>query len=257
MLGDYKGQFKLIFDTAQGTLLDTFGMELHELPLREKITIREKRAAATTTTTSSTSAAKSSNQWVLRTALPPAYRTSAAIGPSQVPTAWTEETYTALYTTIVSLISLSSGTLSEGRLDRSLKRLALDQSSPIDATDKLLARMQKDGYIVKVKDSSNNEEIIDWVVGPRGKVEVGKESVASMVRTVFTVGPQVEGLERKLNRSLGLGRGAGAGAGAGEGSNGGSGGANGAGTQQNGAPAVQEQRRRGRPRRAREDDDDE
>ena len=65
VLGDYKGQFKLIFDTAQGTLLDTFGMELHELPLREKITIREKRAAATTTTTSSTSAAKSSNQWVL------------------------------------------------------------------------------------------------------------------------------------------------------------------------------------------------
>jgi hypothetical protein len=69
--------------------------------------------------------------------------------------------------------------------------------TPIDKTDKLLARLCKEGYLVRTKESDGNEEIVEFMVGPRGKVEVGSSGVAGLVREVY-------------------GRGRGAGAGAGE-----------------------------------------
>jgi hypothetical protein len=148
---------------------------------------------------------------------------------------------------VVSLIRLSNGTLPEGKLERYMKRMNADQTTPLDITEKVLARMVKEGYIVKVKDNSGGDEIVDYVVGPRGKLEVSGEAVANVVRTVYTIGPEVDDLERKLARSLGLADA--------DGSAPVQNGQNGHRTQQQEAP--QEQRRRGRPRRGRDDDDDE
>ena len=47
------------------------------------------------------------------------------------------------------------------------------------------------------------EEIIDWIVGPRGKLEVGEEAVANFVRTVYG-GDAMDDLEQRISRSLGI-----------------------------------------------------
>jgi melanoma-associated antigen len=236
VLGAYKGNFKRIFEVANGKLMDIFGMELVELPLREKVTMREKRAA-----NASDSQPKNSNQWILRTALPEEFRISDIMTPPLAPTARVEEAYTGLYTMVIALIRLSNNSLQEAKLMRFLKRMNADQNTPLDTTERVLARMVKDGYIVKVKDNSGGDERVDYVVGPRGKLEVTERAVENIVKTVYTVGPEVDDLQRRLDRSLGL-------ADAGEGS------AVQNHVQQQEAP--QEPRRRGRPRRTRDDDDD-
>lgn len=106
---------------------------------------------------------------------------------------------------VIALISLSGGTLSEGKLDRFLKRMNAHHNTPVDSTEEVLKRMTKEGYISRVKDTSG-EELVDYYVGPRGKVEVGEEAVANMVRTVYS-GSSIEDLEQRLSRSLGVAEG--------------------------------------------------
>lgn len=43
VLGEHSRAFKEIFNLAQGRLRDVFGMELRELPIREKVTLQERR----------------------------------------------------------------------------------------------------------------------------------------------------------------------------------------------------------------------
>jgi hypothetical protein len=43
VLGPYSRQFRAVFDAANSQLLDIFGMEMVELPNREKTTMRQKR----------------------------------------------------------------------------------------------------------------------------------------------------------------------------------------------------------------------
>ncbi|KAF2476829.1 MAGE-domain-containing protein [Lindgomyces ingoldianus] len=197
VLGSHSRAFKDVFTKANGLLIEVFGMEMVELPNREKVTMRQKRAAA-----ASESQSKTSGQWVLRTMLPDRYRIPEVIPPASIPTSETESSYVGFYSMVIALISLSRGTLPESRLDRFLKRMNAEQSTPVDRTDKVLARMIKEGYIVRIKDSSGGEDVVDYMVGPRGKVEVGEEGVANLVRTVS--GSAIPDLEQRLHRSLGI-----------------------------------------------------
>jgi hypothetical protein len=43
VLGSRTRLFKQVFDAANGQLLDVFGMQMVELPVREKVTIQQKR----------------------------------------------------------------------------------------------------------------------------------------------------------------------------------------------------------------------
>jgi hypothetical protein len=146
---------------------------------------------------------------VVQNILPEKYRSLPFMGPGIAPeddnrdVPDQDSAYIALYSMVITLILLSGGTLSEGKLDRFLKRMNAGDTTPIDTTDKTLARMAKDGYVVKIKDTQGAEEIVDYIVGPRGKVEVGKQGAANLVRTVY--GDNVEDLEGRLKRSLGLG----------------------------------------------------
>jgi melanoma-associated antigen len=73
------------------------------------------------------------------------------------------------------------------------------------STEKLLQKLTKEGYLEKRRDTSSGEEIIEWAVGPRGKIEVGERGVQGLVRAVYRgSGGDDEELERKLERSLGL-----------------------------------------------------
>lgn len=148
--------------------------------------------------------AQSSNTWVLTSVLPDEYRANIAIlSPPKVPTAETESTYIGLYSFIISVISLSGGSLNESKLERYLRRANADEYTPLDKTEKLLARMIKDGYLYKVKDTAGGEEVVEYMVGPRGKVEVGYDGVAGMVKTVYGDGAP-EDLDRRIVRSMGV-----------------------------------------------------
>ena len=118
----------------------------------------------------------------------------------------------ALYTTIIAIITLSGGELSDPRLRRHLTRLNAaenmpslnpnDGSSPTEKTDTVLQKMIKQGYLVKVSESraAGDEDSTIWHVGPRGKVEVDKEVLAAFVRTIY--GGSNPDLEQKLQVSL-------------------------------------------------------
>lgn len=198
VLGAQSRQFRSVFDEAQVQLRSVFGMEMVELPLKEKVTIQQRRAAQRSDKVSA-----SSNSWILRSTLPDKYKDAEMLVPPKVPTVEAESAYVGLYTFVISVIYLSGGQLPEAKLDRFLRRMNADQSTPIDKTDKLLQRMIKEGYIVKLKDSSSGEELVDYMVGPRGKTEVGPEGIAGLVRTVY--GPNAtDDLEQRLDKSLGL-----------------------------------------------------
>ncbi|GAB1312182.1 hypothetical protein MFIFM68171_02392 [Madurella fahalii] len=210
VLGPNGKLFKKVFAGAQKQLRATFGMEMVELPTKDRnlMTTEQKRKAAK----SQTQKEPSSNAYVLVSVLPERYTTPAIIAPSKVQSPEGEASYMALYTMIISIITLSGGELSDPRLRRHLTRLNAvenmpsmnphDETSPSEKTDIVLQRMIKQGYLVKVTESktTGDEDSTTWHVGPRGKVEVDKESIAALVRTVY--GGSDDELEGKLQVSL-------------------------------------------------------
>ncbi|MCJ1248533.1 Melanoma-associated antigen F1 [Trapelia coarctata] len=199
--------FKLVFESAQMVLRHTFGMTLTALPLREKITVAQKRAAQRMTGNSQgNSHSGTPTAYILTSTLPLSMRTPAILSPQKIPSVGPEASYVGLYTFVVSVIYLSEGgRCSEGRLERALKKVAANDYGPGgEKMDKLLKRMEKEGYIVKIRErEAGGEESVEFVVGPRGKVEVGERGVAGCVREVY--GDGVTGLEKRLERSLGAG----------------------------------------------------
>ena len=154
--------------------------------------------------------ASSTKSYILRSILPEEYRANETIlRPAKVPSSQTEAAYIGLYTFIISVISLSGGTIGEAKLERYLKRTNAEQYTPIDKTEKLLQRMAKEGYIVKLRDTSGGEEVTEYMVGPRGKLEVGADGVMGVARTVYA-GDEVDmdDLDAKLRRNLGMEEGA-------------------------------------------------
>ncbi|KAJ5709994.1 hypothetical protein N7493_009586 [Penicillium malachiteum] len=177
-------QFKTVFEQAQRELREKFGMEMTELPAKEKTTLTQRRAAQRTEKPSS-----SNKSWVLTTTLPPKYRVPSILTPTKAPSTYVESTYTAIYTFIISVIALNGGTLAEQKLERYLGRVNADQQTPLEKTDKLIQRLCKDGYIVRTKEVDGGEEVIEFMVGPRGKIEVGSGGVAALAREVYGYGP--------------------------------------------------------------------
>ncbi|KAK0669562.1 MAGE family-domain-containing protein [Cercophora samala] len=210
VLGANGRQFKTVFAGAQKQLRAVFGMEMVELPARDKnlMTMDQKRKAAK----SQSQREPTSNAYILTNILPQELRTPSLTRPSKVMSAEGEAAYTALYTLIISLITISGGELSDPRLRRHLARLNAaeympslnpnDPANPTEKTEVLLQRMVKQGYLVKMMDNrgAGDDDSTTWHVGPRGKVEVPKESIADFVRTIY--GGSDENLEAKIQISL-------------------------------------------------------
>jgi hypothetical protein len=204
--GSNSRSFKRVFEDTQEILRDTFGMQLVELPTREKTSLKDRRAATTQTKAS----APTSKSWILISILPPAYRQAAIIRPAQHPTLEAESTYTALYSFVLSLIYLNKGALPDGKMERYLKRVNIESYTPLGSIEKLMQRMVKEGYVEKRRDTSSGEEVVEWVPGPRGRMEIGAKGVADMVHRVYA-GAEADGetteqeeLTKKLERSLGI-----------------------------------------------------
>lgn len=196
--------FKRVFEQAQARLQSVFGMEMVELPARERVTIREKRAQK------GAPANKAPASWVLRSTLPTEFHDPAILPPSAAPTAAEEGMYTSIYTVLIALISLSGGALPEAKMERYLRRLGMEDQTPVTGyakTEQLLKRMEKEGYLLKVKEAATaGEEDVSWHVGPRGKVEVGDDGVRGLGSAVYGDLNEEEEteLQRRLMRSLGI-----------------------------------------------------
>ncbi|CAD0111874.1 unnamed protein product [Aureobasidium uvarum] len=201
-------QLKAVFAEAQTQLRGTFGMEMTELPQKDKVTLAQRRAAQKSQSTS-----KTVGSWVLTSVLPERFRQPEILPPPRAPTCELESQYTGLYTFIVSLIYLAGGALPDGKLERYLKRVNVEEAaaqnsvnimvSGGDKTEKLLKRMEKDGYVIKVRDNSTGEEMVEWMVGPRGRTEIGDSGVRGMVKQVYGDVEDPAELARALERSLG------------------------------------------------------
>jgi len=66
-----------------------------------------------------------------------------------------------------------------------------------------MKKMVNQGYLVRNKSSDDTGETVDWMVGPRGKVEIGNRGVQGLVYEVYGEDAP-EDLDRKLQRSLGM-----------------------------------------------------
>jgi hypothetical protein len=199
--------FKHVFKDAQDVLRDTFGMAMTELPIKEKITTTQKRAAQRAHGNSQ-GGASSSNAYILTSTLPASFRIPEILPPSKIPSVAAEASYTGLYSFIISVIYLTQGgRISENKLERVLGKVNASQWVAGDKLEKMLKRMEKEGYIVKIRDrEAGGEETVEWIVGPRGKVEVGERGVAGLVTSVYGKRDmELEELEDKLEKSLGVG----------------------------------------------------
>lgn len=196
-------QFKHLFTEAQEQLRSVFGMELTELPVKEKVTISQKRAAQR----AGTQGSSTSKAYILTSTLHARYRIASVLQPPQIPSTGAEASYVGLTTFILALIYLStSQTISESRLEKHLKRMNADNYVLAgEKTEKVLKRMERENYIVKVRErDGGGEESVEYVIGPRGKVEVGERGVAGLVRGVYGKNyAEADELERRLVRSLG------------------------------------------------------
>ena len=220
-------RFRDVFNGAQSILGATFGMSMVELPAREKNDLKARRAAATQASAVGAARGESQGQggrgkdqqgsksWILISTLPAIYKSAPnLLPPPRAPSSAAEAQYVGLYTLIIALIYLNGSCVSENKLERYLRRVGASgfiSEGVGGSIEKVLGRMVRDGYVVKGRDTSSGEEVVEWRVGPRGKVEVGRGGVQGLVERVFGAegmdGEAREELGRRIRSSLGLGGG--------------------------------------------------
>lgn len=208
VLGSSSRAFKKVFEDANKQLQNVFGMTLTELPQKEKITTAQKRQAQKASAQSQIASANSNKSYELTTTLALPFRKPAVLPPMKTPSVELEAQYTGFCTWMVTIIMLSTNKrVSEHKMESYLTKMNADVSVAGDRTDRVLKRMEREGYITKIKErDGGGEETVDWVVGPRGKVEIGEAGVAGMVRDVYSAkDDELETLEDQLDNSLGEG----------------------------------------------------
>ncbi|RDL41042.1 uncharacterized protein BP5553_01021 [Venustampulla echinocandica] len=147
---------------------------------------------------------KPTASYILVTTLPAAYRSAEIIAPSLIGSEDDEATYIGLCTVIVSYIGMSpGGQVPDHKLMRILRRLNVEENTPLEKTTVILQRMIRQGYIWRVTDRSGDEETVDWRVGPRGKVEIGNSGISGFVKEIYGQDAPQD-LDKRLQRSLGV-----------------------------------------------------
>lgn len=73
----------------------------------------------------------------------------------------------------------------------------------LDTTPNILKKMQNQGYLVRTVEKGNDEEQVEWSVGPRGKTEIGQKGIEGLVREVYGEDAP-DDLDKRLNKSLGV-----------------------------------------------------
>ncbi|EPS44275.1 hypothetical protein H072_1736 [Dactylellina haptotyla CBS 200.50] len=232
----YKSDFKAIFTEAEKALNLVFGFSMVEIPaVTERITLAQQRrhaqaeaqrggAAAAAAATQATQQAQTetaaaaakkkkdaagSKSWQLVSTLPDKYRLPLLHAPL-LPD---DQTILGIGSTIVAMVYLSNRAISEETLKRHLRKFNVEDRIPVEGNrengkmENIMAKLIREGYLVKLKDEviPGQEQTYTYVVGPRGKLELGRQGVTEFVRRVYEGcdGEVDEGFERRVNRAIG------------------------------------------------------
>ncbi|KAI8057705.1 MAGE homology domain-containing protein [Syncephalis plumigaleata] len=197
VLMEHSRAFQLIYERAQMELREVFGMELIELPMRDKahkIGVSASRRAATHKEKTS------SNTYILRSILPASLRQHNLID-------WGDDT--ALYgftMTVLSLIYVNERRLTEDRLIALVKRLGVDhrEHPQLESLEIALQRMVKMGYLDKLAgpETQSDTSSVEYRWGPRAKVEISDGELIGFIEHIFGEHAPV-GLAESIKRASG------------------------------------------------------
>ncbi|UKZ74313.1 hypothetical protein TrVFT333_001976 [Trichoderma virens FT-333] len=196
VLGKQGRSFRRIFELAQTQLRTVWGMELRELPVREKMTLHEKRQA---------------KDRVGR--LYPVFNIARRI-PKRIDPEAIQSSKRGARSNIFRILHngrfddmAKRGELSEQKLQRYLMRLNADRMLASERTEVAMKRIERQGYVIKKVDRPpvgyEGDQTITWHVGPRAKEEIGLDGVIGLVREVYGH-PEDEAFDKKLRSSLGI-----------------------------------------------------
>jgi len=174
VLKDTPRIFAYVFNAAQEKLRQVFGLELVELPVKDKKVVPGKKQPTTM-------ASGTSKQYVLRNLLKA--EVNQLIN-------WRDELpKMGLLYVILSLILMSGDhVLTEESLWHHLKTLRVykDKDHPLfGEPDKIITQYVKENFIVKNKVVTNNQETFEFRWGPRARVEVSAESIVEFISEIY------------------------------------------------------------------------
>lgn len=149
-------------------------------------------------TTAAAEKSSSNKSYIVVSTLPHEYRLPEVMGAATIKYA----TYQGLVAFVVALIYLNGRSIGTKALDRYLRIMQANDNH----MDKILQQMQKNGYIVKVRDSAGDTGDItqyDYHLGPRAKVEIGEDGLKRLVKSVF--GDECpEDIDERIQRNIGV-----------------------------------------------------
>lgn len=200
IVNDHRRCFQIIFERTQERLKTTFGMQMVELPAKDRtktMTMTQQRKMAHTQASASftqSMAAKGTKSWILVNLLPPRLKQI-----SQRQHMESERNYNAVLMTIIILVVMSDDQCcSENRMMSALERLAWIPNTPAGTFDDVIGRMTKQGYLERLRDESSSEGAYTLYIGPRGKLEtlLNREEMTSIITSIYGLSEESTARER-------------------------------------------------------------
>lgn len=186
---DHKRCFARVFQLAQERLRATFGMEMVELPPKDRyknMTMTQQRRVAHTqagATHKQTATKTGSKSWILRNVLPPRLKRI-----SQRQHMENDRNYNAVLMVVLIIVIMSDEQCcSENRATSFLERLKWFPTTPVGPYDEVVSKMARQGYIERIKDDQSADGAYNLHVGPRGKLETlqNREELFSVISRVY------------------------------------------------------------------------
>ncbi|CAG8531069.1 1000_t:CDS:2 [Ambispora leptoticha] len=201
VLQEHSRAFQEIFEQAQDELRDIFGMEMVEMPSKEKKDFAGTGAARRAN--ANKGASTNCKSYALISILPQQMRNNDLIQ-------WhDEEAMMGLLTVILSLIFVNGQTLSDDQLRSYTNRLHIrGEHECFGELDKTLMTFVKQGYLDRQKsglvDQVSEKEHFEYRWGPRAKVEFPENSIIQFIKTIYgrDAGPD---LAKQIQRASGGG----------------------------------------------------
>ncbi|KAI8328580.1 MAGE family-domain-containing protein [Chlamydoabsidia padenii] len=198
ILHEHSRQFNTVFKKAKEQLVEIFGMDLLEIPVRDKI--GKNRATQSQQPNSSEVQApqakpQSTNSFILYNCLNKELEAHQILHE-------TDEEYASmgLLYFILSIIFVNEQELGEVQLKSYLDKVGVkDQSSDFGDLDKLLTLYVKQGYLHRFKD----EEEYTYQWGSRSKAEISYKALAKFVSSVYGTEADTN-LEETILKSAGI-----------------------------------------------------
>lgn len=188
-VNDHKRCFPLIFERTQERLKSTFGMELVELPAKDRsrgMTMTQQRKVAHSQASLGNNlpaAAKGIKSWVLQNTLPPEMKQI-----SQRQHIESERNYNGILMVLLIVVVMSDDqACTENRAISAFERLGWHPNTPAGTFDEIVAKMVRQGYLERLRDEESMEGAYKLHIGPRGKLETlrNREELFSVISKIY------------------------------------------------------------------------